>query len=229
MIFTEEFRKNAQKVIIPLWVLISASLFLEQLLARKIEAEVSSLSGAGIWLYLAGFMSILFSLVFPILQFWLCFLFLNQKFNLKTVIMDRAFLFQQFLIESLRSWGKVILYSLFLLLPGFWKYSQLIFVPFVVFFSKNYAQGKVDALSESRKRFSQHRIKILVLIVLFQFVVPAILTSAFDEHKSFLIHPTTALALAFVDTLILLFFIYKVFEIFKADNEGDLNYEQSIV
>ena len=52
--------------------------------------------------------------------------------------------------ESLRGLGRVLLWSLVLLVPGIIQYVRLSFVPYLVAYSKEYNAGSVDALETSK-------------------------------------------------------------------------------
>lgn len=51
-----------------------------------------------------------------------------------------------FLAEYLRYVAQILMWGLLLILPGFYRYCQLIFVPYIALFSKSYRDGEVDAL-----------------------------------------------------------------------------------
>lgn len=54
-----------------------------------------------------------------------------------------------FCAEYLRMLGQVLLYGLLLLIPGFVRYCQLVFVPMIALFSRPYREGNQDALQAS--------------------------------------------------------------------------------
>jgi hypothetical protein len=57
--------------------------------------------------------------------------------------------FKHLIIETVRSYGKIALWSLLLLLPGLYKYLRLSLVGYVVQFSEDYDSGSKDALKMS--------------------------------------------------------------------------------
>ncbi len=61
---------------------------------------------------------------------------------------DRPYL-TTFFAEYLRVLGQILFWGLFLLIPGFYRYIELIFVPYIVLFSSEYERGTVDALALS--------------------------------------------------------------------------------
>lgn len=74
---------------------------------------------------------------------------------------------KNFSLESFRALGMTLLFSLLLILPGFWKYLQFILVPYVVLCDPEYTNGKVDALQESKKLMTGLTPLIFVLFLLF--------------------------------------------------------------
>jgi hypothetical protein len=66
-----------------------------------------------------------------------------------------------FLAEYLRVLAQVLMWGLLLLIPGFFRYCQLIFVPFVTLFSKSYREGELDALKMS-ERIASGRLWLIV-------------------------------------------------------------------
>jgi hypothetical protein len=70
-----------------------------------------------------------------------------------------------FLAEYLRFLAQVLMYGLLLVIPGFVRYWQLIFVPFIALFSRAYRAGNVDALKLS-ETLTRGRLPLIVAIVL---------------------------------------------------------------
>lgn len=68
--------------------------------------------------------------------------------------------------ESLRVLGIVLLYSLLLIIPGFIQYVRLSFVPYLVFYSKEYRLGNINALERSKQLTKPILIPLLGLTVL---------------------------------------------------------------
>ena len=80
-----------------------------------------------------------------------------SKFAMKT--------FWQLLLESIRAMASVILWAIAFILPGVYRSIQLYFVPFVVFFDKDYAAGEVDALKRSVEIVKGSTVFIAVIII----------------------------------------------------------------
>ncbi len=88
---------------------------------------------------------------------------------------------QTFFAEYFRMLAQILLYGLLLLLPGFFRYAQLIFVPFVALFSELYRQDKVDALRASRLLTKGQMGRILTVLF---FTVSLTLGLEFGPHLS---------------------------------------------
>lgn len=69
--------------------------------------------------------------------------------------------------ESLRAIGVTLLWSLFLIIPGIYKYFRLLFVMNVVLLDPYYLEGKVDALEESHRMTQGLWLALLIISILF--------------------------------------------------------------
>lgn len=125
----------------------------------------------------------------------------------------------QIYIESLRSWGKTLLWSLLLILPGFWKYIELSLVPFVVTSSAKYDEGKEDALKKSAEIVHRHWLQILGVFFLFHLLIPLMLSALFDSYRSLWKTPLQSLALSALDTYLLLISTHILFNIFRREEK----------
>ncbi len=83
--------------------------------------------------------------------------FLKEPFN-------REYL-TTFVAESLRVLGYSMLWALALIIPGLVRYIQFSFVPMIVFFSREYEDGNVDALALSIKMVNR-RWKLIFSVML---------------------------------------------------------------
>ena len=70
-----------------------------------------------------------------------------------------------FLAEYFRALASVLLYGLLFLLPGFYRYLRLIFVPYITLFAKPYREGKVDALKLSFALTQGRMWRLLVVLI----------------------------------------------------------------
>jgi len=123
----------------------------------------------------------------------------------------------QVYIETLRAWGKTLLWSLLLILPGMWKYIEYIFVPFVVTESQPYQEGQEDALKASSHIVRKNFLKVFAVIILFHLFIPLLLTAFFDQYRLLWDTPLASLALNLLDTYLLLFSTQLLFVIFQRE------------
>lgn len=218
--------KIAQKVFIPLYLLVVISAFFEQLLTTQMQKQLHSQNGPGWPLYLAGFASLLLSLALPVLQSLVAAQGLSSVFNKRVnfAAVDTEKI-KFLIIELMRSWGQILWGSIFLLIPGLIRYCQLIFVPWVVLFSRNYEIGKVDALKDSTKIFKKKWPTVLLLLFVFQLFLPLVMTGLFDSARLFSNSLFSALLLAAVDTVWILFFIQFLFLIFYKEKLEEMSDE----
>lgn len=70
-----------------------------------------------------------------------------------------------FLAEYLRMLAQSLLYGLLLILPGVFRYAQLIFVPYVALFARPYRDGKIDALKMSERLARGHVWRYIAMMV----------------------------------------------------------------
>lgn len=71
-----------------------------------------------------------------------------------------------FAAEYLRMLAQVLAWAILLLIPGFVRYAQLIFVPYITLFSSAYANDEVDALKFSHE-LTKKRFKLVFTVFLF--------------------------------------------------------------
>ena len=159
-------------------------------------------SGAGSLLWFYGFLSLSSSLIFPLLIFIVSiYAFSNRT---EGVFVFAKKLIEQLLIESMRSWGQILQWSLLLLVPGFIRYVQNIFVPFIVTCSQAYEKGQIDALESSKKMVKGRWLKIAGYVLLFNFFLPMLLTGALDEYRHFFSNPGLGMGISVLDSIVVL-------------------------
>ena len=181
----------------------------------KVENALLDPMGAAQQVYWYGFMSILSSIFFPVI------LMTTALFAMKTMQSQQSLqdffgkYINQVFIETLRSWGKTLLWSLLFILPGIWKYFEYIMVPFVVTGSERYDQGKIDALKSSSYVFRRHWLKIFAILFLFHLFIPLIVTSLFDSYRIIWKTPVASLLLSLLDTYLILLSTQLLFNVFQ--------------
>lgn len=189
----------------------------------QMETALRNPDGAQQQVYFYGFFSILSSVIFPVfLTTFALFAFKPvDEFSNALGSFIQKYLNQMF-IETLRTWGKTLLWSLLLILPGIWKYLELSLVPLVVAFSKSYDEGRVDALKLSSQIFRRRWIKISALFLFFHIFAPLLLSVFFDAYRLIWKTPLSSLVLSALDTYLLLISTHLLFNIFKNEvNQND--------
>lgn len=114
-------------------------------------------------------------------------------------------------VESIRVFTSVLLWTLLFILPGLYRYLQLTFVPYVVFFDPEYDQEECDALEKSKKIFSGHAL-FLILVMVAELLLNVGLEMATSELQKLSLMPfwvSDAASTAF--TLLLSCYTYSLF------------------
>lgn len=207
---------NLKTFFSPLFLLIFSATLLytltDQFVTKQVELLISSKDGLSNMIFFWGFVSIFSSLVFPLLASTICsYYFVKTD---KTLTSFFATYFELGFIESLRSWGKVFLWGFLLILPAFYKYIQLVLTPYVVFFSKKYQQGKVDALDYSKLFSKKFWWRLKLYLTFFMLVVPACKYYFFDNFVQFSETPAQATLIVFGLSLAEILFQYGVLKLF---------------
>jgi hypothetical protein len=184
----------------------------DQSLNRKIEQVIKSPDGLSNMIWVWGIASLGSSLFFPLLISMLCSYTLSNAFNSKRTMLKEKF--ELALIETLRAWGKTFLWCFVLIIPGLIKYAFYLLSPFVVFFSKKYAEGKVDALEMSEKIAKKFFWKLNIWVTLFYFLLPIALSATLDEFKVFQFHPISATVCVLFETILIVVFHYLILKLF---------------
>lgn len=192
---------------------VSSSLF-EQFLMKKLESTLKGSESATFDLFLYGGLNILSSLLFPALISLLTIFFILRPEKLFFVHISRSHI-ESFIIETLRSWGKMIWWGFLFILPGFYKLISYSYVPFVVLLSAKYNQGEIDALDESERIFSQKKMATFLAIFLFQLILPIMLSSLLDSYRNFNETPLLAFGCSVIQGLVGLLGFLVLLEIYK--------------
>lgn len=213
--------KALKVAFLPIFLALLVSNNLDQFVNLKIESILRSPEGLSqsIWFY--GSLSIFSSIFFPLLislfaSFSLSYSIQDSNYSQYLPLSFTDFLknnFELSFLETLRSWGKVFLWSFLLIIPGFIKFFFYIPVPFVVFFSKRYQSGGVDALELSQQIAKKHWFWLLIYVVLFTILIPMTLSLVFDQYRVYREHPIFASLLTLVDTIIIIIFHYSILKL----------------
>lgn len=201
---------------LPYFVLLVVANHLDQMFNENIEAKLRSIDGADYTLWIFAGFSLLLSLIIPWiiqalgLQIYIRSENANESFyKIKTNLNLIA-------IESLRAWGKMVVYSLFFILPGLWKYLQYQFIPWIVCFSKSYSRGEVDALKASESFFKKAWGRVMALSLFFLVILPLALSLGFDQNQFFWANPLFSVLYHALEALIHILFIQIMTNLFLA-------------
>lgn len=184
-----------------------------------LEDALRSPQGAQNSMYLYGALSLALNLFFPLILLAICLFFLNQILRSQTMdfvtFLEKKF--SHLIIETLRSWGKILIWSLLFILPGVWKYMQYLFVPFVVTSDWQYEQGQVDALERSKGLFGQNKGRIFLFLFLFNIFIPIVATGLFNSYRLIWKTPAESLVLSAFDAYVLILSTHVLFNIFRKE------------
>ncbi|MGZ3770271.1 MAG: hypothetical protein ACXWQ7_14000 [Bdellovibrio sp.] len=215
------FSENLQvfkKVFFPLFALVILSNNIDQYLNLHIETALQDPNGPQQAIYILGFLSLLNSIIFPVVCTAMALYALNTLGEWKISLTD--FLkkkLNQIYIETLRSWGKTLFWSLLFILPGIWKYIEFCLVPFVVTSSAKYDDGKEDALKRSAEIVHRHWIKILGVLIVFHLFIPLTISTLFDSYRILWKTPIQSILLSGLDTYLLLISTHILFNVFRKE------------
>ncbi len=203
---------------IPLFATTTIGLTLDQWITAKMESQLMNPQGAGSLVWIFAAFSILLNILYPLTLMLLLMSSLPQKQT--TTQSTKDFLmrfFSQTLIEQLRAWGKGMLWSFALILPGIMYFIRYTFVPFIVCFDPQYAEGKVDALKRSLELTKGKFFHLSFLYLFFVLVIPGFLT-AVDEYKIIWKTPAASLVITFFEMLTNVVFILLLIQIYNKQN-----------
>jgi hypothetical protein len=131
--------------------------------------------------------------------------------------------FELSVVETLRAWGKIYLWSFVFIFPGIIRYINYILTPFVVVFSQKYQNGEVDALEYSAKISKNFWWSIKLWLGLFFVIVPLLFYFVFGDYRLFTSHPLAATGVVFLETISELLFHYILLKLFiKFLNEHEV-------
>lgn len=206
---------------LPIFLALLVSGSLDQFINSKIEAILRSPQGLSqeIWLY--GAVSIFSSLLFPlIITFFASYALARSIQDVDYAsFMPKSFdgffkdNFELSFLETIRSWGKTFLWTFLFIIPGIIKFFLYIPVPFVVFFSKRYQAGEVDALKLSQKIAKKHWFWLLIYMTMFTFVLPMTLSLGMDQYRVFREYVVYASLLTAIDAVIVIVFHYYILKL----------------
>lgn len=199
---------------------VSNSLF-EQYLMKKLEQTLRGSESATFNLFFFGSLNILSSLLFPALISLFTIFFILKPEKLFFLHISKSHI-ESFIIETLRSWGKMIWWGFLFILPGFYKMITYSYVPFVVLLNKRYDQGEIDAIAESERVFSQKKLASFLTLFSFQLLLPIMLSSLLDSYRNFNETPLLALGSSILQGMVGLLGFLVLLEIYNQTQSSDM-------
>lgn len=130
-----------------------------------------------------------------------------------------AALWNQLMIELVRSWGHVLRGFLLFIIPGLIRYTQLFFVPFIVAADPRYWEGKVDALAESKRLMKTLPFHSWFLVIILKISLPLCIGLLSDGADQFWITPAVALALVSLELVFILVTTAYLFRLFQRQEQ----------
>ncbi len=184
--------------------------FFDQSLTVLMEANLRSPNGATGGVFFLGALYLTNSIFFTTLATITCIFGITKLSNSWWQFIERYL--NQSCIEVVRAWGKVLGWSLFLIIPGFIKYLQYLLVPFVVIIDPKYQSGEKDALTASATIFKKHWLSLLLAVLGFQVVWSYISVDLFDAYRMILTTPVQAIFVSALEAMIFLLYILVIFK-----------------
>lgn len=168
--------------------------WLDQSVVKLMEQEMMSPQGAGpkLWMWAAASLGI--NLVYPLASLVLALSAFDQDSTPRQIIRNIDYAFR----ESLRAFGKSLLWGFLLILPGLYKAMRFSLTSFVVCLDPSYRSGHIDALKASEELTAGVWPKILGLFLIFGALIPLV-GSSLSSYKSFENSLSTAFALSALD------------------------------
>jgi len=226
------FVRNLQifkRIGLALFVLTLVYTSLDQLLMINIDAALKNPQGGMqlVWFY--GFFSLVLGIIFPILGILIVvYGAKTPEANEKGLLEFIQKTIEPMSIEILRSWGKTLLWSLLLLLPGLWKYTEYTLIPFVVALSPKYQRGEEDALLASARLVKSNLLKICAILTFFHLIFPSLLTVFFDDYRLIWDTPIAAVLLTLVDVFLFIFSTQLLLMVFESEGQGSSHAESYV-
>jgi hypothetical protein len=208
-----------KKIGLPVFILVVLYSNIDMLLTKQVEEGLRSMDGAPKSIYFIGLLSIILGVIFPIFTTVTCLFAIEDK---KTSLSEfYSKYLNQVYIETLRSWGKTLLWSLLFILPGVWKYIEYSLVPFVVTGSNDYETGKIDALKKSKQIVRKRVFAILGVLIFFHLMIPMFVSTMFDAYRIVWQTPAQSLLLNLLDTYLFIISTQLLFRIFRSEVHND--------
>lgn len=188
---------------------------LDQALTNQLEYEMLSTKTSELAVWSLAGTSMIISLIFPLL----CLLIVLANSYEKSSLQYLKLHFSQCLKESLRAWGKVILWSILFIIPGLIQMVRMAFVPFIAVHSEDYQAGRVDALKGSATLARSQFWRLLIVFLVFSVLIPLFMT-AFDDYKILWTTPVPAFLLGVVEAFFMVVFYEILLRLFQRSQKN---------
>lgn len=190
------------------WGLISVAA--DQWVTGGLEDLIRSPQGIDYRVWIFGALSIFISMVFPIMSLLLTYSAFSEL-KLKDFLVAKT---SSAFKEILKSWGLSMLWSFFLIVPGFLKFLRYSFVPLIVCFDESYSGGTVNATEKSSKISKGMMLPLGLLFFSFMIIIPTLMT-LFGEYRILDTHLWAGSAVAILQSLIEVFYLLLIFKLYR--------------
>jgi hypothetical protein len=181
---------------------------LQQIFEKRIQSIISSPEGLTPALWGWALLSLILAFLIPLFLALATSFYISRPLHQLSVQQFLREHFEPGLIETLRAWGKSMLWFFVFIVPGFVFYFLFSLSPYVVAFSRRYSEGLDDALSASRKLIGKRPFYYLWLFLFFNILFPLLSLGLLDEYKLFERHWLTALLAVAFEGVVLFYFQY---------------------
>ena len=187
------------------------STYSDQVITRKVEAIISSKDGLNNTIWFWAGLSLFTTILFPLLTALLSsFCIIKSDKNLKNFVGENL---ELSFVETLRAWGSAFMWSFVLILPGLRKFIHYTFTPHVVFFSRRYKAGEVDALEYSEVIAKKFWKKLNLWLTVYFLIIPIIFYVLFENYRLFSMYPLAATGLVLLKTVVEYCFNFNLLQI----------------
>ncbi|MBC7465927.1 MAG: hypothetical protein H7256_08035 [Bdellovibrio sp.] len=207
-----QFKNTFKPGFLLVFLALLVATLIDQTLNKQIENLIQSQQGLSNSIFVWGALSLISSLLFPLLTSFLCAHTLANFSDKPWSFVSRKF--ELGLIETLRAWGKTFLWCFAFIIPALFYYVYYLLTPFVVMFSKKYELGEVDALEYSKNISKKFFYRLNFWLAIFYMAIPLAISSLLDEYLLFRTHPWTAMAGILLETFIYFTFHFVVLKLF---------------
>lgn len=202
--------KKWLKIIILFFLLTLINQFFEQALNGRLATAMESESRTFIILALGLFLNGLFYIwITPIIFAF----FIGKNLNLFERPFSLSFV-NDFSKEWLRSMGNASLWAFVFIIPGFIRWLEYNFLPFICFFDSTYQDGQTDALVRCHAIAKGHRLKLLGLWLCFGVIIPLVTTSFWGDFAGLMSHPVTGSLIILFESLLHILSLYILWRIY---------------